>query len=100
MREPYTAVRYLAERLPLESMYGLRLPSDEAAWSPLLLCEALATKRGVFIAKTGRPDSHAAGREILYDTQDGNVPLAWLPPLAGADASAAAAAAGAGAAPA
>ena len=81
MREPYTAVRYLAERMPLEAMYGLRLPADEAAWSPLLLCETLAAKRGVFIAKTGRPDSHAAGREILYDTQDGNIPLAWLPPI-------------------
>lgn len=80
MREPYTAVRYLSERLPIENMYGLRLPKDEDGWSPLLLCEELATKRGLHNARTGRPDGHAAGREILYDTQDGTVPLAWLPP--------------------
>jgi tetratricopeptide (TPR) repeat protein len=62
---------------------GSALASAERryVWSPLTLCEALAEKRGYLIAKTGRLDSHAAGREILYDTQDGNVPLAWLPPL-------------------
>ena len=82
VREPYSAVRVLAERLPLERLYGLTLPKDdeEEAWSPLLLCEQLAVKRGYHIARTGRPDGHAAGREILYDTQDGNVPVAWLPP--------------------
>ena len=80
VREPYTAVRYLAEVMPVERMYGLSLPKDEDAWSPLLLCEALASKRGQFIAHVGRPDAHSAGREILYDVQDGVVPLAWLPP--------------------
>jgi hypothetical protein len=69
VREPYTAVRYLAERMPIEAMYGLRLPKDEDGWSPLLICEELATKRGLHNARTGRPDGHAAGREILYDTQ-------------------------------
>lgn len=80
VREPYTAVRYLAQALPLERMYGLALPKDEDAWTPLALCEALATKRGIHIARTGRPDGHAAGREVIYDSQDGVLPIAWLPP--------------------
>lgn len=80
VREPYTAIRYLAERLPLERLYGLQLPRDEPCWSPLLLAEVLAEKKGYHIAKTGRPDSHAAGRDVLYDTQDGVIPLAWEPP--------------------
>lgn len=80
VREPYTGVRVLAERLPLERLYGLTLPKDEDGWSPLTLCEALAVKRGFMIAKVGRPDAHAAGREILYDTGDGIVPVAWDPP--------------------
>jgi len=49
-------------------------------WSPLSLCEQLAEKRGYYIAKTGRLDAHAAGREILYDAQDGVLPLWWQPP--------------------
>ena len=137
-REPYTAVRFLGEHLPLERLYGLTPSRDELedlleseaatrsgrlpggagtlqpddgdnpyasqggrgaaltaaaaryVWSPLSLCEALAMKRGYFIAKTGRPDSHAAGREILYDAQDGLLPLWWLPPAEAPTTSAAA----------
>ncbi|RYG53222.1 hypothetical protein EON66_08850, partial [archaeon] len=80
IREPFTAVRYLAEHLPLERMYGLVMPKDEDEWSPLVICEALAVKRGYHVAKVGRPDAHAAGREILYDAQDGVIPVAWQPP--------------------
>lgn len=97
VREPYSAVRFLAQHLPLEVMYGLRLPKvsthththttlaivwrgsmsltqhgcvlacmqGESAWSPLVLCEALAEKRGYHLARTGRPDAHRAGREML-----------------------------------
>lgn len=80
VREPYTSIRFVATHLPLERLYGLSLPKDEDEWTALNLCEALAIKRGYYIARTGRPDSHAAGREMLYDCQDGIVPLYWLPP--------------------
>lgn len=80
VREPYTAVRYLLERLPLDRLYGLQLPKDEPSWNPMLFCEVLAHKRGLHIARTGRPDSHAAGRAVLYDSQDGVIPIAWWPP--------------------
>lgn len=100
VREVYTTVRYLAEHLPLERMYGLSPDRSELQemvengdvkniheamqkyrWSPLHLCEALATKRGIFVARVGRPDGHAAGREILYDAQDGVLPIYWRPPM-------------------
>jgi ribosome biogenesis GTPase A len=107
VREPFTAVRFLGEHLEVERLYGLAPPRDELedladaggaggggasrgaalseasvryVWSPLSLCEALAEKRGYHIAKTGRLDAHAAGREILYDAQDGVLPLWWEPP--------------------
>ena len=83
VRESYTALRLLAATLPLERLYGLALPSDEPRWSPLLLAEALAVKRGLHIARTGRPDAHAAGRSVLYDSQDGILPLYWMPPASG-----------------
>ncbi len=79
IREPYTALRVLGEMLPIEQMYGLQLPRDEGEWSPLLFAETLAMKKGMMLAKTGRPDGHSAGRQVLYDAQDGVLPLAWLP---------------------
>ncbi len=81
VREPYTSVRFLAQHLPIEKYYGLTLPQDETEWSPLLLCETLAVKRGYYFARTGRPDSHSAGRAILYDSQDGIIPLWWRAPV-------------------
>ena len=90
MREAYSSVRFLAQHLPIEQLYGLRMAREDAEdcggrWSALALAEALAEKRGYHVAKTGRPDAHAAGREILYDTQDGVVPLYFLPPTDGED---------------
>ncbi len=80
IREPYTALRVLGEMLPIEQMYGLSLPRDEEEWSPLLFAETLATKKGMMLAKAGgRPDGHSAGRQVLYDAQDGVLPVAWLP---------------------
>jgi len=86
VREAYSTVRFLSEHLPIERLYGLQMSKDDeedwhGKWNPLGICESLATKRGYFTARTGRPDGHAAGREILYDAQDGIIPLFWLPPL-------------------
>ena len=65
---------------------ALASAAQRYVWNPLTLCEALAEKRGYYIAKTGRLDSHAAGREILFDAQDGILPLHFLPPAAAAPA--------------
>lgn len=80
VREPYSALRYLAERLPIEKMYGLQLPEDNESWTPYNICEAYAQKRGYFIAKTGRLDTHRAGLELLYDCIDGKIAISWPPP--------------------
>ena len=60
---------------------ALDAAAQRYVWSPLSLCEALGEKRGYFIKKTGRVDTHAAGREILFDAQDGILPFFFLPPL-------------------
>lgn len=99
VREPYTAIRFLASVLPLEKLYGLttQIESDVldygeydvssdpglTPWSPHAFCEGLARKSGTFIARTGQPDAHAAGRRVLYDSVDGIIPLWWMPPGAG-----------------
>ena len=116
VREPYTAMRFLCEALPLPRRRGTKrdqdpvggagmgggsthvggvlVHSDEddaagstaqalSAWSPYSLCEAYAEKKGIRIARTGAPDTHAAGRALLYDTVDGVIPLYWEPPEQG-----------------
>eukprot|EP01133_Synstelium_polycarpum_P015303 gene15303-18123_t len=50
VREPFSAIRYLAERVPVEV--------------------ALAMKRGYLLAKSGKPDVHRAGLELLKDCVD------------------------------
>ncbi len=117
VREPYSAVRFLCEALPLPQLLGIKPEEDTvfssagtragagggssgiagvslfdeegsahaaaaplSRWSPYSLCEAYAEKKGIRIARTGAPDTHAAGRAILYDTVDGVLPLYWEPP--------------------
>ena len=99
VREPFSAMRFLAETMDIEAWLRVT-PAPEAtwpadaphtphlraqctSWSPLDLCEAVAEDRGLFIARTGRPDSHAAGRAVLYDVVDGILPLWWWPPSPG-----------------
>ena len=85
VREPYSAIRYLAERVPIEKIYQLVPPSEEVnstghfQWTAFMLCEAYANKRG-YHTKNGRPDTYRAALEILRDTVDGVVCLYFDPP--------------------
>ncbi len=95
VREPYTVVRYLAERcwpaLPdalklhdiarkykddLECMVEYNLDQDlldsKPSWSPYSLCSAFAIKEGFFIkGKGGRPDTYRAANRLLRDALNG-----------------------------
>jgi ribosome biogenesis GTPase A len=80
VRESYSAIRYLAERVPVEKIYGLHHPDqEEKHWTPYYICEAYANKRGYYLKK-GRPDVHRAGLEILKDCVDGVISISWPPP--------------------
>eukprot|EP00727_Mastigamoeba_balamuthi_P001317 m51a1_g11182 putative guanine nucleotide-binding 1 (564) ;mRNA; r:2486-4672 len=87
LRDPFATLRYVAERFPLERVYGLgEKPADEDEWSPWAIAESLAEKRGYHTGKAGRADAHRAAREILADVVSGRVALFWGPPTAGAAA--------------
>lgn len=85
LREPFSALRYVAEHYPLEKMYGVEAthPPEEGPWTPMNLAEAVAVKRGYLTGRAGRPDAHRAVREILRDCVDGSVPIMWSPPNEG-----------------
>jgi ribosome biogenesis GTPase A len=81
VREPYSAIRTLAEQVPvsLEETFHLTFPSEEdhgqlsdrnGEWSPYALCVAYAVKKG-YMNKGGAPNVHRASYEILRDCVDG-----------------------------
>lgn len=84
LREPYSAIQFLAERLPLPSILKLEPPGgagDAEAWSAFLLCEAWALQRGYLTAKAGRPDVYRAANSLLRMALDGRtLCMAFRPP--------------------
>lgn len=108
-RDPYSAVKFLAERLPLETIYKLGAPPPpshavptqahaddskgaasataataappaEGAWSAWSICEAVANKKG-FFNRQGAPDVYRAANFILREVLNGVVSLYFTPPL-------------------
>ncbi|KAJ9455029.1 Large subunit GTPase 1-like protein [Diplonema papillatum] len=81
-REPYSAVHYLGERLPLERIYHLQPPrSTDIGWCGWTVCEAFAEKNGMFLRRgKGLPDAYRAGQKILKEFVTGVLVLYFLPP--------------------
>eukprot|EP00002_Diphylleia_rotans_P034919 TRINITY_DN7554_c0_g1_i2.p1 TRINITY_DN7554_c0_g1~~TRINITY_DN7554_c0_g1_i2.p1 ORF type:complete len:651 (+),score=134.29 TRINITY_DN7554_c0_g1_i2:285-2237(+) len=82
LREPYSAVQYVAENVvvPLDQQYKLRPESDKQALSAFGLCDLYALKHGLLIARNGRPDAFSAGRAILRHVNDGRIFFTFYPP--------------------
>ncbi|GBG29529.1 Guanine nucleotide-binding protein-like 1 [Hondaea fermentalgiana] len=81
IRETFSAIRLIAETIALEVLYNLKLDIDDygEVWSPYAILGSFADKNGYTI-DGGGPDFHRAGLEILRDTVDGLVLLAFDPP--------------------
>lgn len=83
-REPFSAVRFIAENcVPhLHEVYKLKpVDEDDGEWSPYTLCEAYATLRG-FRVKGGKLDVHRAANTLLRDTLTGKKVVLSFPPPA------------------
>ncbi len=83
IREPFSAVRLIAEWVPLETLYNLKLDEDDYGpeWTPYSIIGSFADQKGYTI-EGGGPDFHRAGLEIIRDTVDGYVLFAFQPPPA------------------
>ena len=98
LREPFSALRYFAERCepPLHEFYRLddarrqllldgetSEQSDDVGtgppeWTPMALCEAFAHRRGWTVGRFGRPDAYRAALALLRDGLEGLGPrLYW-----------------------
>ncbi|EEC02232.1 GTP-binding protein mmr1, putative [Ixodes scapularis] len=89
LREPYSAIEFLAKRLPVPSILKLEPPESDSVgpagdtypWSAFELCEAWALQRGYLTAKAGRPDSYRAANSLLRMALDGRtLCLSFRPP--------------------
>ncbi|XP_035208064.1 guanine nucleotide-binding protein-like 1 [Stegodyphus dumicola] len=88
LREPYSAVTFLGQRVSLPNILKLKHPEfesfepgEEIKWSSYDICEAWAVKRGFRTAKTARPDVYRAANNILRMALDGRtICLAFYPP--------------------
>ncbi|KAI9096180.1 P-loop containing nucleoside triphosphate hydrolase protein [Phlyctochytrium arcticum] len=86
VQEPYTAVQYLAERIPLEKILSLEPPVNEDPeqdqnfkWSAWNICEAFALQRGFLTARAARPDVYRAANFVLRMCADGKILLSFKP---------------------
>ncbi|XP_013163307.1 PREDICTED: guanine nucleotide-binding protein-like 1 [Papilio xuthus] len=79
LREPYTTIRYLAERLDLPKLLRMDHPDNDDTWSPRDICDGWAKKRGYLTAKAARLDTYRAANSLLRMALDGKICL-WLRP--------------------
>ena len=79
VREPYSVVLYLAERLDLPQLLNLSLPPEEQFWSAYTISQAWAERRGFFTSRTSRPDTFRAANEILRMALEGVICLYFNP---------------------
>eukprot|EP00092_Neocalanus_flemingeri_P018436 GFUD01019955.1.p1 GENE.GFUD01019955.1~~GFUD01019955.1.p1 ORF type:complete len:549 (-),score=165.75 GFUD01019955.1:56-1702(-) len=80
VREPYSVVGFLAERLNLPEILNIKLDEDEVRWSAFGICSAWADLRKYTTARTNRPDTYRAANQILRMALEGKICLALEPP--------------------
>ncbi|ETV94047.1 hypothetical protein H310_12082 [Aphanomyces invadans] len=80
-REPYSAVRFVAENASpsLQHVYKLRKVDDDDEWSPFTVAEAYAAQRG-FHSKGGKLDVFRAANLLLRHTLNGEKVVLTFPP--------------------
>jgi len=83
--EPYSVIKFLAERVPIEKIYRLKPPDTDDwlnanyKWTAYDICESLAIKKG-FMTRARRADTYRAANWILRDVLSGRIVLAFKPP--------------------
>ncbi|CAG5103452.1 Oidioi.mRNA.OKI2018_I69.chr1.g779.t1.cds [Oikopleura dioica] len=80
VREPYSVIGYLAERVNLVSAFHLKHISDELYWTAWDICEAFAKKKNFMVAKRAYPDAYRGANFILRMAVSGQLVLAFEPP--------------------
>ena len=80
VREPYTTVKFLAERIDLLKLLKLQHPDNDDTWSAIDICDAWASKRNFITARTARFDSYRAANSLLRMALEGKICIYIYPP--------------------
>ncbi|CAG7824189.1 unnamed protein product [Allacma fusca] len=80
LREPYSTVKYLGERIDLPSVLRITHPEGDTEWSAFDIADGWAAKRGYYTAKASRLDSYRGANHILRLALEGRICLCLRPP--------------------
>ncbi|ERL88208.1 guanine nucleotide-binding protein-like 1 isoform X1 [Dendroctonus ponderosae] len=80
LREPFTTIQFLAERLDLIKLLKLQHPEGDETWSAMDICDAWAKRKGFITAKAARLDSFRAVNNLLQMAVAGKICLCLRPP--------------------
>ncbi|XP_076663867.1 nucleostemin 4 [Andrena cerasifolii] len=80
VREPYTTIKFLAERIDLLKLLKLQHPDNDDTWSAIDVCDAWASKRNFITARTARLDSYRAANSLLRMALEGKICIYIYPP--------------------
>lgn len=80
VREPYTTVKFLAERLNMPKLLRIFHPENDDTWSAMDICDAWAIKRDFKTARAARLDTYRAANSLLRMALEGKLCLYIYPP--------------------
>ncbi|XP_035724408.1 guanine nucleotide-binding protein-like 1 isoform X1 [Vespa mandarinia] len=80
VREPYTSVKFLAERIDLPKLLRIQHQNKDDYWSAMDICDAWAVKRNFYTAKAARPDTYRAANSLLRMSLEGRICIYVYPP--------------------
>ncbi|KYM92420.1 Guanine nucleotide-binding protein-like 1 [Atta colombica] len=80
VREPYTVVQFLAERVNLPKLLKIPHPENDDTWSAMDICDGWAIKKDFKTARAARLDTYRAANSLLRMTLEGKICLYIYPP--------------------
>lgn len=85
VKEPYTTVKFLAERLDLPRILNIQHQENDSSWSAMDICDGWAAKRKYLTARTARFDCYRSANSLLRMALEGKICVYAYPPGWSAD---------------
>lgn len=80
VKEPYTTIKYLAERKDLPKLLKIQHQDNDDTWSAMDICDGWAAKRNFYTAKAARLDTYRGANSLLRMTLEGKICMYVYPP--------------------
>ncbi|XP_066589713.1 guanine nucleotide-binding protein-like 1 isoform X2 [Prorops nasuta] len=80
VKEPYTTVKFLAERIDLINLLKIQHQDNDDTWSAIDICNGWAAKKNFMTARTARLDTYRAANSLLRMALEGKICIYVYPP--------------------